>query len=155
MEKFWFDDEVAAAAEKHGLEPELVKAVCMVESSGLTSGYRYEPAFWLRYLAKNPRYGGQNPRRVSASYGLMQVMYSTAVQHGLVGPPELMFQPAVGLMYGCLHLKHLLDKCGGNVEQALAQYNGGEKGNTEPPYRNGAYAERVMRYYRAFKGEQQ
>jgi soluble lytic murein transglycosylase-like protein len=151
MEKFWFEDEVRAAAEAHGLDPKLVKAVCMVESSGRTNAYRYEPAFWLRYLAKNPAFQNQNPRRVSASYGLMQVMYPTAVQHGFKASPEMLFCPMVGLTSGCQHLKFLLDRCNGNVEQALAQYNGGAGGNEQPPYRNGPYAAKVLRWYEEFK----
>lgn len=153
MNKFFYDAECETVAQKHGLDPALVKAIVMVESSGKTHAYRFEPAFWLRYMASSPEWDGANPERVSSSYGLMQVMYTTARQHGLQGAPENMFIPLVGLEYGCLHLKMLLDKCKGNVEQALAQYNGGERGNTAPPYRNGEYARKVLRYYAAYKGD--
>ena len=152
MTRFYYDAEIETAAHRHGLDPALVKAVVLVESAGKTHAYRFEPGFWLRYMASDPQWDGANPERVSASYGLMQVMYSTARQHGFQGSPEHMFVPLVGLEYGCLHLKHLLDKCLGHVEQALAQYNGGERGNTAPPYRNGEYARKVLKHYNAYKG---
>jgi len=84
----------------------------------------------------------------------MQVMYTTATQHGFKDAPEALFIPLIGLAYGCAHLKYLLAQCDGNVEQALCQYNGGEGGNTKPPYRNAAYARKALAWYEQFKKEQ-
>jgi len=154
MTKFWYDAEVLTQAQIYGLDPNLVKAVVMVESAGETSAYRYEPGFWMRYMAHKPEFDGANPRRVSSSYGLMQVMYTTATQHGFKDAPEALFIPLIGLAYGCAHLKYLLAQCDGNVEQALCQYNGGEGGNTKPPYRNAAYARKALAWYEQFKKEQ-
>lgn len=144
MSRFFYDKEVTAIAGEYGLDPLLVKAVVLAESGGKTSAYRYEPGFFMRYLANKPEFKDANPERVSASYGLMQVMYTTGQQHGLIGAPEALFVPVVGLSYGCAHLASLLKKCDGNVEQALAQYNGGETGNEHAPYRNAGYVRTVM-----------
>jgi soluble lytic murein transglycosylase-like protein len=79
-----------------------------------------------------PQWIGANPRRVSASYGLMQVMLPVAVELGYVGEPEGLFVPSVALDMGCMKLAELLKWSGGNVDQALAAYNGG-KGNWNAP----------------------
>jgi len=150
---FFYDPEVLTMAQRYGLSPSLVKAMVMVESGGKTHAYRYEPGFWLRYMAHKPEYDGANPERVSASYGLMQVMYTTAVERGLVGAPEQMFVPIVGLDFGCKHLRYLLDRCDGDVEMALAQYNGGEGGNQKRPLRNEHYARKVLRWREALEDD--
>jgi soluble lytic murein transglycosylase-like protein len=135
------------AAARYRLDPNLVEAVCIAESSGLTSAFRYEPGFYTRYLKGKPEYAGMIPQRVSSSYGLLQVMYTTAQQYGYQEPPEHLFVPETGLKYGCLHLAAMVDWAGGNVRQALAGYNGG-KGNwkADQPQR---YASRVLALYRS------
>jgi soluble lytic murein transglycosylase-like protein len=142
----WCRPLIAQAAKEHGLEPLVVEAVVVVESSGLAHAYRYEPGYWTRYLADQDEYKSLNPRRVSASYGLMQVMYPTARQHGFpaTADPELLFVPTFNLKYGCLHLMSLMDWSGGILAQALAAYNGGKRGNGFPPYRNQHYVHKVL-----------
>lgn len=144
QKRYYYDAEVLTIADKHGLDPTLVKAMTLVESGGKAHAYRYEPGFWLRYMAGKPEYDGANPERVSSSYGLMQVMYTTAKQHGFSGSPEELFSPLVSLEYGCRHLRWLLDRCKGDVDMALAQYNGGEYGNTSRPFRNTQYVVKVQ-----------
>jgi soluble lytic murein transglycosylase-like protein len=119
-----YPHEIALAALAHSLDPKLVTAVVLQESSGNTDAFRYEPAFFERYLAHKPEYAGKPRRRVSSSYGLMQIMYSTARQHGYTGDPETLFLPACGLEYGCRHLRLLLNTHG-DVEAALSAYNAG------------------------------
>ncbi len=58
-----------------------VMAFCQVESAFRPHAYRQEPSG-------------------VASYGLMQVLDVTAKDNGLVGSPEQMFDPEVGLRYG-------------------------------------------------------
>jgi soluble lytic murein transglycosylase-like protein len=139
-----FRAEIEAVASQFHLDADLVEAVVLVESSGQTDAFRFEPGFWQRYMKDKPQWDGANPRRVSASYGLMQCMYTTALEHGFAeSAPEYLFVPTVGLHWGCAHLRSLLDWSHGNVDQALAAYNGGKTGNTEPPYRNQAYVNHV------------
>jgi soluble lytic murein transglycosylase-like protein len=134
-------------AKGHGLDVNLVEAVVLRESSGQTDAFRFEPKFFDRYLKGKPEYKGQNPRRVSSSYGLLQVMYTTAQQYGYSEPPEHLFVPETGLHYGCLHLRAMLHRFNGNVRTALAAYNGGPGGIDKPdPQR---YAGEVLTLYRS------
>ena len=145
--KFWYRAEVEIIANRHALTPDLVQAVCLVESSGLTTAYRPEPAFWERYLKGKPEWDGANPARVSASYGLMQVMFPVAVEHGMARtePPEYLFVPLIGLDYGCRVLAKRIEWARGDVRAALASYNGGQVGNAPGgPLRNAAYADKVL-----------
>lgn len=148
---FWYRAEVELMAERHGLDPDLVHAICLVESAGRTHAYRAEPQFWDRYLRDNPAYDGANPARVSASYGLMQVMYPTAVDHGypITDPPEYLFVPLIGLEWGCRVLDGCLRWARHDVPAALAAYNGGKTRDNAPgvsPKRNQAYVDKVLRH---------
>lgn len=137
--------QIVDAAKRHGLDADLIEGIVVVESSGKPYAYRFEPAFWQHYLANNAEYSGANPERVSASYGLMQIMYSVAKEHGFTSPdPEHLFVPDIGLEYGCRLIAQLLAWAKGNVTQALAAYNGGEGGNSVAPFRNQAYADKVI-----------
>lgn len=80
-----------------------------------------------------------------ASWGLLQLMGAVAREHGFKEKylPELC-DPVVNLSLGCTHLSELVQWAKGNVAQALAAYNGGKGGNTAPPFRNQAYADRVL-----------
>ena len=119
--------EIEGAAHERGLDPNLVEAVVICESSGRTDAFRFEPMFYERYLKGRPQWAGQNPRRVASSYGLMQVMYTTAVEHGFsYDAPEYLFIPTVGLDMGCTVLAAFLEWAGGDVLKALAAYNGGQ-----------------------------
>jgi soluble lytic murein transglycosylase-like protein len=149
MTEFAYRAEVHTIAAQHHLDPNLVVAVCLHESAGKTSAYRYEPAFWLRYMAKNPRWDGAVPERVSASYGLLQVMYPVALELGMppADPPEYLFVPVYGLQYGCRKLREVLGWAKGDVPAALAAYNGGKTKDNAPgvdPKRNQRYVDQVL-----------
>jgi soluble lytic murein transglycosylase-like protein len=151
--------EIEIAAAAHGLDPDLVEAVVEQESDSHFHAYRFEPGFWTKYLASNPTWSNRNPLEVSASIGLMQVMFTTAVENGFTGQPWDLFAPSVALDYGCRVLAKNMgwaDKAfSGNqgdrsrvvVASALAAYNGGRKGNDPDnvPDRNHAYADSVLR----------
>lgn len=155
----FFKDDIIAAATAHKLEPATVAAVCWQESSFQADAFRFEPNFWNRYLKLNPRYRHLNPRRVSSSYGLMQIMYPLVHEDKLADndalPPEHLFVPSLNLDTGCRWLAGLFawaQKLGVEdwnvVEQAaLASYNGGRGGNDPTknwPLRNGTYAREVL-----------
>ena len=145
---YWYHAETATMAQRHGLPVDLVTAVVLTESSGQTHAYRHEPAFWRRYLEGKPEWDGANPARVSASYGLMQVMFPVAVEFGYArhDPPEYLFVPLIGLDYGCKVLRERMDWAKGDVRAALASYNGGKGGNAPGGLlRNAAYADKVER----------
>lgn len=115
-------------AQEFSLDPLLVAAVSWQESGWTTDAFRYEPAFYERYLKTNSAYIGAVPRRVAASYGLLQVMAPTARDYGFTGEPEELFVPAIGVKWGCYILSQLIRWADGDVKRALAAYNAGKGG---------------------------
>jgi soluble lytic murein transglycosylase-like protein len=150
---FAYRREVETASAAHGLDPDVVQAVCLTESSGKTHAYRHEPAFWRRYLAPKAEWKTANPDRVSSSYGLMQIMYPVACELGYADKPEVLFVPEVGLHWGCRKLAALVKWANGNLDQALAAYNGGQGGNSKPPYRNQIYVGKVKKQLAKVRGK--
>ena len=114
---------IAAAAQAHGVDPILIKALIQVES-----GYRP--------TARSPR----------GAVGLMQIMPATAREYNVRNP----FDPKANIEAGVQHLKVLLDRFGRErTELALAAYNAGpgavEKFNGVPPYRETRdYVSRIL-----------
>lgn len=165
-----YQAEIKAAAEKWGLDALLVEAVVVQESGGNTDAFRFEPDFWNRYLKGNPKYRNLNPRRVSSSYGLMQVMYCRLLEDKVADndawEPELLFIPENGLDLGCGLLAELLEWATAlpvvaglptsPTHIALAAYNGGRGGNDPNknwPLRNGVYANQVLAKVEALRKE--
>jgi soluble lytic murein transglycosylase-like protein len=106
------DSAIEAAASRHGVDPNLVRAIIKVESNF-------------------------NPHAVSrkGALGLMQLMPRTAQSMNVTNA----FDPDQNVDAGVRHLKSLLDNYNGNLELSLAAYNAGsaavEKNNGVPPYR--------------------
>lgn len=140
-----FRSLIESTATRHGLDPNLVEAVVLTESSGNTRAYRYEPDFWRRYMASKAEWQGRDPERVSASYGLMQIMFPVAKELGYTGEPEALMVPSTGLEYGCLKLRKLLAWSQNDVRTALAAYNGGVGNNPlGGTLKNADYADKVL-----------
>lgn len=113
----------AEAARRHGLAPELVRAVVKVESA-------------FRPDAVSPK----------GARGLMQLMPGTAAELGVVD----VFDPRQNLDGGARHLRTLVDRYNGDLRLALAAYNAGAgavaRHGGVPPYRETRdYVERVLR----------
>lgn len=107
-----FEPLVQEYAGRHGLRPDLVRAVIQVES------------------AFNPR--ATSPK---GAMGLMQLMPATARELGVVNA----YDPADNIRGGTAYLRQLLDRYDGDEVLALAAYNAGfnavdRHGGRVPPY---------------------
>lgn len=93
------DRIVREAAERHQVDPALVKAVISTES-------------------------GWNPQAVSrkGAVGLMQLIPETAQRYG----GGNLYDPATNVEAGTTYLKALLDRYNGDIDKSLAAYNAGE-----------------------------
>ncbi len=123
-------------ARSQGLESALVCAVIEQESGWSTWAMRYEPAFFIRYVASQVNLSDTERQARATSWGLMQVMGQVARERGF-GQKFLssLCDPDFGLAVGCEYLKHILDGHGGDVANALQRWNGGA---------NPDYAQEVM-----------
>jgi soluble lytic murein transglycosylase-like protein len=102
-----FDTMVAAAAIQYGVDGDLIKAVIGQESGFNPKAFRPEP----------PPYIG--------SYGLMQLLPSTAMQFGFSSSNnDDLFAPWTNILIGSAYLASLLKQLG-DVPSAVSAYNGG------------------------------
>jgi soluble lytic murein transglycosylase-like protein len=122
-----FDSIIENAASLAAVQPNLLRAVIVVES-------------------------GFNPRAVSkrGAIGLMQLMPATAARFGIADS----FDPRQNVNAGARYLKFLLDRFGQDTTLALAAYNAGEdavdrNGRQIPPFTETmAYVPRVLKIFR-------
>jgi len=126
-----FHQLILQAADRHDVDPALVKAVILAESN-------------------------YNPRAISrrGAKGLMQLMPATAKALGV----KDLFDPESNINGGVKYLRKLLDRFGGDVELALAAYNAGSryvrKYRGVPPFRaTRFYIRKVMKYRDLFSKE--
>ena len=124
-----YDRIIQEAANKHGLDGSLIKAVIKAESD-------FDP----------------NATSHKGARGLMQIMPVNFTPLAIEDP----FDPAQSIMAGTRHLRDLWDRYQ-NWRLTLAAYNAGatavDRYEGIPPYpETEEYVERVLRYYRKFKG---
>jgi soluble lytic murein transglycosylase-like protein len=129
-----YDAAIGRAARVADVQPELLRAVIVVES-------------------------GFNPRAISrrGAVGLMQLLPATARRYGAFNA----FDPEQNIGAGARYLADLIARYGSNrLELVLAAYNAGESavekyGQRIPPYRETqAYVPNVIRMYRALRLQQ-
>jgi soluble lytic murein transglycosylase-like protein len=129
-----YDAIIEAEAKSAGVEPNLLRAVIVVES-------------------------GFNPRAVSkrGAVGLMQLMPATATRFGVSDR----YDPGQNVRGGALYLGFLINRFGQNVRLALAAFNAGEdavdrnSGQIPPFIETLEYVPKVLKIYQALTEQQQ
>jgi soluble lytic murein transglycosylase-like protein len=126
-------------AEAYQLDAALVCAICEQESAWNPWAIRYEPAFYLRYVAPQLATGQISTTEAQArafSWGLMQVMGQVAREHNFgmapsknIAPLAQLCDAACGLEIGCTVFAAKLSAAHGDATLALQLWNGG--GNPE------------------------
>jgi soluble lytic murein transglycosylase-like protein len=136
-----YKEPIDTVAEDLDIPKELILATIATESAGQAQAKRYEPAFYERYIRNNKKYKHlpwfDEPERISSSYGLMQIMYTTALAMGFPEElePEDLCDPYTNIHFGCLYVLH--QKAQTNLEpiKVTAAYNAGSlRPSDEPPY---------------------
>ena len=124
-----FDPIIQRVAKNYGVDPALVRAIIMAESS-------------------------YNPRAVSkkGARGLMQLMPKTAEYLGVKDS----FNPEHNIDAGVRYFKKLLGQFNGDVKLALAAYNAGSRRVREykgiPPFKaTQHYVKKVFKYHKHYK----
>lgn len=108
----YFANIIEQESARHGVRPELVRAVVQVESA-------FDPS----------------ARSAKGAMGLMQLMPGTAAELNVADP----FDPEQNIRGGVTYLRRLLDRFDGSEELALAAYHAGpgtvsRHGNQVPPF---------------------
>ena len=120
---------IIEAANRHQVDPAIVKAIIMAESS-------------------------YNPKAVSkkGAKGLMQLMPKTAAELGV----KDIFNPVYNINGGVQYYKKMLNQFNGDVKLALAAYNAGSRKVKQyqgiPPFKaTRYYIKKVFKYYQYYK----
>jgi soluble lytic murein transglycosylase-like protein len=127
-----FEGAIASAAERHGVDARLVRAIIKVESDFNSRARSYKGA-----------------------QGLMQLMPDTARLHNVANA----YDPTENIDGGVRHLRLLLDQYSGDLQLTLAAYNAGikavEKHRGVPPFsETKEYIRRVLSYYSRYRDGQ-
>lgn len=140
------------------LSQALVMAVIQMESGGNPDAKRHEPAFEAQYVRRNAKWEklcrnlGITHAEAATSYGLMQMMFTTAYGYGCKSVAQAL-DPDQAVRFGAAHLAMLVRKY--DVNEALAAYNGGtgavadlRNGRSTPATRYSAKAMNLCALYR-------
>jgi soluble lytic murein transglycosylase-like protein len=95
-----------------------------------------------------------SPDIVSSSYGLMQIMLSTAMEMGFRFEfPFELFEPETNIKWGCSYLKKLFDLYG-TWPDAIASYNqGNNRRRPDGKFKNQeAYVDIVLQFWKEEAG---
>lgn len=162
---------------EHQVGRTILKAIAQVESSWQPRAYRFEPELFKRLKEKDPYWADKDPSIVSASYGYMQVLFTTAWVLGLrpanwrtltheefQALAEAIYEPKYNIHLAAKLMRRLLNKVWADkipqafegisaMDIALARYNGGSWKNPDEHgvLRNQKYVNKVWRAYEELK----
>ena len=153
-----FEEIINSEAAKFYLDPQLVTAIIMKESSGNPFVCRYEPkwkyAFECKGFAYILGYGcTEETERLGqmTSWGLMQVMGTVARELGFRGWFSQLCDPAIGINYGCKKLRKIADRYA-STDDIISAYNAGSAiKNASGFYSNQSYVDEVFKNLRSIK----
>ena len=151
-----YDSLIQEIALAEGVDPAVLAAVVETESGGVATSIRYEPAFEQRYIIPNPRWTSLpwSTRAMASSYGLGQLMFTTAVDVGYPdrSDPRGLLDPRTNLTLTARLLRKLLRKYGGDVEDAIAAYNSGRPLSRAPKFTREHHLPRFRRILDRIRG---
>lgn len=150
---------ITATAKENDLDPLLVAAVIMAESSGKQWETRYEPNY--RWLHKPELFVPAYDKAAliteeihqKTSWGCMQVMGAVAREWGFKAEMPKLCIWTIGVNYGCKHLRFHLKRWG-NIPDAIAGYNAGAPRDTDKDglVDNHKHVNRVLKFYTELGG---
>lgn len=156
MKNTKYDCFICKYSAEFSLEVALIKALIQVESSFKERAYRFEPAFYDRYIKDNAKYLDHvyysYPRIISASFGLTQLMYLTAEELGFKNvDPEILYDPEANIKLGCKFLRKKINLYG--LERGILAYNSGSPRYSDPTIEhNYCYLKKIAKNYKKFGG---
>jgi len=126
-----FKKIISEAATRHGLDPDLIRAIIQIESG------------WI-----------PDARSSKGAIGLMQLMPETSLNLAVSNP----FDPEANIRGGTRYLSQLLERFRGNLVLTLAAYNAGpkkvEKYGGIPPYpETMRYVRDVLNQWQKYKSD--
>lgn len=151
---------IEQAARLHGVDPDVVEAMVLQESTGRPWAWNPEPKYrWFWDVQQRRPFRTLTPAEIAskwpphdfpaltaerdqewwgqqASWGLLQVMGAVARERGFNGLylTELS-EPSVGLFVGCKHFAGLVRLAEGDIWKAVGMYNAGPGGWDSAPAR--------------------
>lgn len=150
-------------AKQFNIDARLLGAVVQTESGGNPFAVRFEPSY--RYTSAIASLANEIGCSYSSmemmqktSWGLMQVMGSTAYDLGLGREknkwPSTLLDPEMGMKYGCTFLKRKIDQYGALPEVVYSAYNGGTpQQSVIGVFNNQDMVDNFLKNYRSLGGD--
>lgn len=141
-------------SKENGIDPDLLRAICTIESSLEPLAMRFEPNYrWLwfpretasRMTKQIPGYSADTEMALQRfSYGLPQIMGAVCRELGYDGPLQLLpLEPVIVLDLACKHLKKFMEKYPSEPDW-ISAWNQGNAGKTPGGlYKNQSYVDKV------------
>lgn len=142
--------------EKNNLDKKIVYGIIKIESQGNPFALRYE--LKDKDLVTPEKFARMNNTTVITefegqrfSFGLMQILASTARGIGFNGPLGMLFNIQTNLYYGCKYLGDLKKRFPDGYDY-IAAFNAGHPSKLpDGSYTNQSYVDTVLKFIESFK----